>query len=412
MSVDLDLSISTVLAPISQLLRQKIGIDPQIMGDRAIARAIETCFARSTHNDLSRYLNSLPTSAQALDELIEQIVIPETYFFRDRKPFEYLIQQVKARLISPPLNILSIPCSTGEEPYSIAIAFLEAGLASHQLQIDAIDISHRAITKAKRGVYGKNSFRGDQWIPADRYFQSSASGHAVTPTVRNLVNFRQGNLLDQFTRITVKYDIIFCRNLLIYLDSAVCQQTFTTLWNLLQPAGLLFIGASETGKVDETLFKSLRQPFTFGYQKVQTNPTPALITPDISPIAPSRAVKPKIERNRSATPRAAPADIQQSEPVNSLTIAQQLADRGKIEAAITQCQICLKQESTNAAVYTLLGTLHQAKSEPTQAEIYLRKALYLNPHDYDALTHLALLKESLGDTDGAKMLQQRIQKLP
>lgn len=399
---------SISLAPIAKLLHQKLGIDPQIIGDRAITRAVESCCSSGNYADLNSYIKTLQTSHQALNELIEQIVIPETYFFRDRKPFEFLFQFIKANPVTQPLNILSLPCSTGEEPYSIAITLLEAGLLPNQFHIDAIDISHRAITKAKRAVYGKNSFRGDQWIPLDRYFQSTPTGQEVMPLIRNLVNFKQGNLLDQFTNITAKYNIIFCRNLLIYLDTNVCDQTFETFWKLLQPDGLLFIGASETGKVNEGLFSSIRQPFTFGYQKKSPQPSQTLVPkvshPDLA--SPNINASPTANLRTRAAPKHSPPEVP-----NHFILAQQLADRGEIEAAIEQCKIHLTQDSTNADAYTLLGTLYQAKSEVTQAVNYFRKALYLNPNDSQALSQLALLKESLGDTGGAQILQQRLRKL-
>jgi chemotaxis protein methyltransferase WspC len=410
MSVRLSTTESIFLAPIAKLLHQKIGVDPEIIGDRAITRAIDICYSSGSYADLNSYIKTLQTSHQALNELIEQIVIPETYFFRDRKPFEFLLQYVKENPVTQPLNILSIPCSTGEEPYSIAITLLEAGLLAHQFRIDAIDISHRAIDKAKRALYGKNSFRGEQWISLDRYFQSNSAGQEIIPSVRNLVNFKQGNLLDQFTNITAKYNIIFCRNLLIYLDSNVCNQAFETFWKLLQPDGLLFIGASETGKVNEDLFSSIRQPFTFGYQKKSSQPSQALAPkvsyPDVASPNTNTNASSTINLRTRAAPNHAPPEVP-----NHFILAQQLADRGEIEAAIDQCKIHLTQDSTNADVYTLLGTLHQAKSEVTQAADYFRKALYLNPSDSSALSQLALLKESLGDTDGTRILQKRLRKL-
>jgi chemotaxis protein methyltransferase WspC len=398
------------LDAIAQLLCQKTGIDSNIINRRSLTKAIET-YCVQGGCDIRTYLHLLRNSAPAMDELIEQIVVPETYFFRDRKPFECLQKFVQTRSIAQPLKILSIPCSTGEEPYSIAITLLEAGLSSHQFQIEAIDISHRAIAKAKRGIYGKNSFRGEPWIPLDRYFQVSEKDYALRPDIRKLVNFKQGNLLEQRTSQSIQYDVIFCRNLLIYLDSEVCAQAFETFWHLLRSDGLLFIGGSETGKVNEDLFKSLRQPFTFGYRRHSDGSTPAASLKSMQGAMTKPTVMQHPSLNQTTNPRIVPTVIQRSPPVNSLAIAQQLADQGKTEEAIAHCQNCLQQESTNADAYTLLGILYQAKSELSQAEQYFRKALYLNPNDYNALAHLALLKESLGDIDSAKTLQRRIQKL-
>jgi chemotaxis protein methyltransferase WspC len=98
-------------------------------------------------------------------------------------------------------------------------------------------------------------------------------------------------------------------------------------------------------------------------------------------------------------------------PKLTLSFARELADTGQVEAAIERCKEYLERHYTNDEAYTLLGTLHQTKAEYTQAEQYFRKALYLNPNCYEALMHLALLKEHRGDITGAQNLQQRIQKL-
>jgi chemotaxis protein methyltransferase WspC len=409
MSLKLSSTESIPLTPIAEILRQKIGIDPKIINDRTLARAVESCYSSGQYADTNSYIKTLQTSHQAFNELIEKIVVPETYFFRDRKPFEFLLHYIKSHPATQPLNILSLPCSTGEEPYSIAMTLLEAGLSQNQFCIDAIDISHSAIAKAKRALYGRNSFRDQECFSIDPYFQSTPTGREITPFVRNLVNFKQGNLLDQFTDTAISYNIIFCRNLLIYLDRDVCNQTFETFWKLLHPEGLLFIGASETGKVNQNLFSSIRQPFTFGYQKKTPQPNrplePRVSYPDV--ISPS--IKASLSTIRLT--RADPNSHSSPNVSNNFVLAQQLANQGEIEAAIATCRTHLVQDSTSAETYTLLGVLHQAKSEVIEAGDYFRKALYLNPNDSIALRQLALLKESLGDTDGSKIIQQRLRKL-
>ncbi|BAU15485.1 TPR repeat-containing CheR-type MCP methyltransferase [Leptolyngbya sp. NIES-3755] len=379
------------ISAIATLLSQTMGIDVEVIGTRKLTRAISTQW---NSTDFDAYFSVLKTSPQALEALIEQIVVPETYFFRDRKPFEFLIEQVRSR---ESIRVLSAPCSTGEEPYSIAISLIEAGLSIEQFSIDAIDISQVAITKAKRGIYGKNSFRGEAWIDRDRYFRSTQDGDEIAPTLRKTVNFRQANLLTAFSVAQPAYDVIFCRNLLIYLDRAACTQVFNTLEQLLLPNGLLFVGASETAKVPGGKFTSVRQPFTFAFQK-STKPSVSNyreVPPDLPQTIPKSRVRSKPKK----------------QPLTNLELARQLADMGQIEAAIAQCQAHLQQDCTNPDVYNLLGTLHQVKAEIIHAERYFQKALYLNPNHYNALLSLALLKEGRGDLQGAKLLQQRIQNL-
>ncbi|MGG6263796.1 CheR family methyltransferase [Leptolyngbya sp. AN03gr2] len=387
------------MSAIATLLSQTIGIDVEIIGTRNLMRAIST---QCDSTDIDAYFNVLCSSPQALEALIEQIVIPETYFFRDRKPFEFLIESVRSRSLKT-VRVLSAPCSTGEEPYSIAISLIEAGLSIDCFSIDAIDISKVAIAKAKRGIYGKNSFRGEAWIDRDRYFRSTKEGHEIDPTIRKTVNFRQGNLLTAFSNVQPTYDVIFCRNLLIYLERAACTQVFNTLEQLLLPNGLLFVGASETAKVPGNRFTSVRQPFTFAFQKTDpaTKPSRSECT-EVQQTLDRTIVKPSIIRSSPRKQAANPTDLE---------LARQYADVGQIEAAIAHCQAHLQRDCTDAEVYTLLGTLHQVKAEINHAERYFQKALYLNPNHYDALVSLALIKEGRGDLSGAKILQQRLGKL-
>lgn len=429
------------LAKIETLLSQKIGIAANIIGERKIAKAAQNRQFACGLPDLDTYFKVLQTSTQELEELIEKIVVPETWFFRDRKPFDLLINYVRSEWLkksgSTKLRLLSVPCSSGEEPYSMAIALLEAGLSVNRFSIDAIDISKQAIAKAQRGIYGKNSFRGEDWIERDRYFQETVAGYEVIPAVRNIVKFRQGNLLDVFSAAETKYNIIFCRNLLIYLEPTACTQVFNTLDRLLLPNGLLFVGSAETGKVPSEPFISIRQSFTFAYRKsdmIQLQ-SPLIETSASTELKQSlpfkKSHRPKMEQpralvgntsslasvNRHAASQLPSKAIQSTDRGSSiktnhgLELARKLADVGQVEKAINHCQEYLARDFTNVEAYTLLGTLYQAKTENDRAERYFQKALYLDPNCYQALINLSLLKEHRGDIVGAKILKQRLQKL-
>ncbi len=407
------------LLAIEALLQQKIGLDPQIMGSRKIARAVETRCKILAQFNLETYLEQLQRSAQELAELIELIVVPETWFFRDRQPFQFLINQARSQGFSKRsrLRLLSAPCASGEEPYSIAIALLEAGLSPDQFRIDAIDISRSAIAKAQSACYRQNSFRGAEFISKTPYFQETAAGYTVLPWVQNTVKFRQANILEAFPTLQSQYDVIFCRNLLIYLPGETCDRLLNLLTSLLLPQGLLFVGASETARVasftasasDSVPLISVRQPFTFAYQKNSSK---------VSVQAPNQPL-PKPSFKSISTP-AHPAKLANlpvtfNPPISqsTLTLAhiQQLADQGEIQTALEHCQHYLEGDRTSAPAYTLLGTLYQAQTDNSLAEKCFQKALYLDPNFDEALIHLALLKEYRGDFTGAKILKQRLQKL-
>lgn len=404
------------LAAIETLLKQKIGLDSTTIGSHTIKRAVENRCSACGLSDINTYLQVLQSSPQEFAELVEKIVVPETYFFRDSKSFDFLINFVRSEWApsssNSVLRLLSVPCSTGEEPYSMAIALIEAGLPTNRFRIDAVDISKYALDKAKRGIYGKNSFRGKEFIDKSRYFQQTQEGYEVNSSVRNTVTFRQNNILNASAFNQARYDIIFCRNLLIYLAPSACAEVFNILNKLLLPQGLLFVGAAETGKVPSNYFTSIRQSFTFAYRKVESvklqSPNLNELSTKESNIKLDRTIPKPVEisslNNKPDTTAANDSNL-------NLKEARQLADEGQVETAINYCHQYINHEQTNADAYALLGTLHQAKTQNTQAEKYFQKALYLNPNCYEALINLALLKEHRGDVVGASILQQRIQKL-
>jgi chemotaxis protein methyltransferase WspC len=407
-----------VLVEIEALLSKRIGLDAKTVSSRKIARVAEARRLACGLSDLEAYLKLLKASPQELEELVELIVVPETWFFRDRKPFEFLKQYVLGEWLPKSgqavLRLLSVPCSTGEEPYSLAITLLEAGLSPKQFQIDAIDISKKAIDKAKRAVYNKNSFRGEDFIDRSRYFKQTEAGYELSLLVRQSVNFQQGNLLNSSTFLGKQYDIIFCRNVLIYLQSSACDQALDILNRSLVPGGLLFLGASETGKIDTEKFTSVRQPFTFAYQKAGQQ---KLKKVSASPVA-SSSKSFQVAKKLSDKPVAKTPPTQSSPQVfisqpsyPDLQEVKSLANRGQLEEALTLCKTYLSYNRMSAAAYTLLAQLYQAQGNDTQAEHYFQRALYLEPNSIEALIHLALLKESCGETRQAEILQQRIQRL-
>src|SRR6476646_1464122 len=168
-----------IQAAIENLLKQKIGLNAAAIGSNTIARSVRHRMAHCSLEDPVAYLSQLQTSTAELDALIETIVVPETWFFRDREPFVLLAHYVVSEwLPAHPhqiLRILSAPCSTGEEPYSIAIALLEAGLSASQFRIDAIDISQTALQKAQQAVYDEYSFRGNAGLVRKEETQVQAS---------------------------------------------------------------------------------------------------------------------------------------------------------------------------------------------------------------------------------------------
>lgn len=441
---------------IEALLRRSIGLEANSLGSQVIIGAVEQRCRAVGIVDLATYYTKLLTNPSELEALVEAVVVPETWFFRDREPFNYLGQYIKTAWLANPsrvFNILSAPCATGEEPYSIAITLLEAGLSPTNFRLDALDISKVALTKARQAVYSPNSFRGENYGNnynfRERYFHPVGNNYQLKESIASTVNFQQGNLLDlnldpNLAQQQGFYDVIFCRNVLIYFDLMARNRTIEHLHYLLKTKGLIFVGHSETGQISTSpRFTSVPHPLAFAYQKI--SPT-QILNPLLKPTSPNTLFsspsqisskfisKHPVDRpslplpthpqniipNRplKSSDKSLDKSLEKASPessknilVNTLASARNLADRGQLDAAIIACKNYLQENRTSAEAHYLLGELHQAQGYLEQAELNFEKAIYLNPHLEEALVHLALIKEQQGDLDRAAIIWQRVQRL-
>ena len=228
-------------------LKERIGLDVASVGEAIIERAVRQRCQSSQSQSAEAYWQHLQTSHDEQQALIEAVIVPETWFFRYPESFATLARLAQARLAEinqmRALRILSLPCSTGEEPYSIAMALLDAGLAPHQFKVQGMDVSPLSVERARRGVYGKNSFRGADLEFRDRHFTEDAGNYRIADRVREQVRLQVGNLLDPALLANEPtYDFVFCRNLLIYFDQPTQKQVFDVLKALTHVDGVLFIG--------------------------------------------------------------------------------------------------------------------------------------------------------------------------
>jgi chemotaxis protein methyltransferase WspC len=408
---------------IEQLLREEIGLDAASVGSSSIERTIRL---RMKHLGLKRpedYVELLQSTRGEMEELVESVVITETWFFRDRDPFVAFAQLALdwlSRSRADPLRILSVPCSSGEEPYSLAMALLDAPLLPERFMIDGVDISAHALARAERAVYGKNSFRGKVLDFRGRYFQQTKDGFALLPRVRECVRFHRANLLDDKSLAGQGgYDFIFCRNLLIYFDRATQALALERLHHLLSPEGMLFVGTAELPLAIRHGFVSANVPMAFVCRKAGTAPIAMPATSRQRVARPLRPVPtpPRDPQKRSAPvtespPASAPAPSRAVEPtvVLDLADARQLADRGRLDEAAAICQSHLQANGPSAQAYYLLGLVHDANGVPTAMDYY-RKALYLEPDHHESLLQMALLLEKNGNAHAARTYKRRAERI-
>ncbi len=399
---------------IEALLRKGIGLDAASIGSPLIERTVRQRMKMHGLNATAEYKQMLLHSPAEFNELIEAIVVTETWFFRDREPFNAFTLIAAGEWLpkhpDEPMRILSVPCSSGEEPYSLAMCLLDAGVEQERFQIDAVDISQNALLRAARGIYGKNSFRGQELAFRDRHFTEVKDGFALSAIVRQQVNFQRDNVLDDgFMMDSPPYDFIFCRNLLIYFDRATQDLTLAKLHRLLAADGMLFVGPAELPLVAESGFASANLPHVFACRKAGDPAAPPQARPRTKK-PPRRAPEPDGPPN--ATPDLAAAnsaDSDREHNLGSLRLARRLADSGQLDEAAALCQAHLAQHQDCAEAYYLLGLMKDATDNPEAMELY-RKALYLDPNHYETLVHAALWLEKHGDPIAAQSFKRRAER--
>ncbi len=427
---------------IEALLKDKIGLDVKTIGEASIKNAVKHCLNASGCSDLNAYYQALISSDVELKRLVEAVVIPETWFFRDDVPFNVLTSNVNNNWLDSEesdrkLKVLSMPCSTGEEPYTIAMALDKIGFPEKRVEIDAIDISQQSLDKAKKGVYRPNSFRSDDLSFRDDYFTKVSEGYRLKSNIRRRVNFQQGNLLrDDLSQFDLHYDVIFCRNLLIYFDSQDQQTAVRKLYNMLADDGVLFVGHAEANNNVNQLFRSLRIRGSFSFvkkneyelselngnydEKVSKFSTKHRELPTIShagvSLNPVNGNKKTVGVHSADNKPFSDYHIGIGSKVDGeldeqvlISKAHRLADEGRLDEAEATCQQLIINFSSADAFY-LLGVVYDATNRSGMAESMFRKAIYLMPNHIEALIHLALHVEINGSVEEALSLRRRAER--
>jgi chemotaxis protein methyltransferase CheR len=211
-----------------------------------------------------------------IEHLVNAFTVNETYFYREEHQLrcmtsDLLDDVVRGKPAGEPIRIWSIPCSTGDEPYSIAIWLMEnwTQVDSYDIEIVGSDIDTRALEAAADGVYGDRALMRLSKDIIDRYFQPVAGDmHQIDPGLRNSIQFTRTNLIDPTDMARYRdFDIVFCRNVLIYFDDSSRRIAAENLYDCLRPGGYICLGHSETMSRISPLFRVRRFSDAIVYQK-------------------------------------------------------------------------------------------------------------------------------------------------
>jgi chemotaxis protein methyltransferase WspC len=402
---------------IEKMLREKMGLDAASVGSGSIQRVIRLRMKALGIADATAYRELLKRSRAEWEELVEAVVVTETWFFRDPEAFSVVVEAARSFLPGSTLRVLTIPCSSGEEPFSLAIALRDAGVAAGRVRIDATDISSRALTRARSGVYPKNSFRGKDLAYRERYFHSTKAGFVLRPEIRNSVNFIEGNLLNSdFASGQQSYDFVFCRNLLIYFDRPTQRKALEKLDTLLAPSGILFVGPAEQPLALEHGFVSTNHSKAFACRRPSAarhleerfevwqiqSPSPV----SFSHVSDTRPIN---EASDLAGIGRTPGQSEGLPVPADLETASRLADAGQLQDAAAICERHLGSDCDSAQGWYLLGLIRDASGDVSAVDCY-RKALYLKPDHYETLLQMAMWLQKNGDAARARTFKARAER--
>lgn len=267
-----------------KLLKDRSGLDLSADKQYLVESRLVPLARRAGLPGLPELVQKLRSSADALTtDVVEAMTTNETFFFRDKVPFDHLRQTIlpdllHARANRRSLRIWCAASSTGQEPYSIAMCLRELGstLAGWRIEILATDLSQAVLEKSKAGIFSQ--FEVQRGLPIQflvKYFTQTGELWQLNADIRAMVQHRQLNLLQDFAHLGT-FDVIFCRNVLIYFDQDTKAHIFGRLARVLEPDGYLLLGAAETVVGLTEAFKPC--PERRGLYRSSAAPTPHVAT--------------------------------------------------------------------------------------------------------------------------------------
>lgn len=394
--------MNQIIKKIKTYISMKIGMHEKHIDDNACMRILIARMEALELETVAAYEQYITESNVEFQLFIEGIVNTETWFFRDVGLFSSLIESVIRPRLSKkskiPVDILFLPCSSGEEPYTLLMAMDKAEIDLSAVNIVALDISLKAIAKAKEGIYDENSFRGKNLQYRNLYFSTLEEQHyRLDRRFTEKVAFLTGNIASSTLPLKPEsFDVIVCRNLLMYLHKTAQKKAFEHFYHLLRKDGILILTSVESAIAGR-----------FGYQSHSfRNRGIYYKKNDLTSIVHADARNNIHEIKEPAAPEKKTASPANKESECSLETAQYWADVAEYQKAKSLCLKYLAQHKSSAEAHFLMGVIHHAQGNEERAEDFFQKTVYLNPKHHEALIYLSLLCEKKSDPHQAEIFRQ------
>ena len=399
----------TELQPFKDLVAQRCGLTFDETSETNLRSALDKRVVATGAGAFASYFTRLIGDEAEFHELVALLTVNETYFFREPTQLTLLTDGLLPRLMAGrdghgPIRILSAGCSTGEEPYSIAIALKEkfGDGVGHLVSITAADIDHRALTCARRAEYGEFSFRALSATVRDRPFEQTAPRrYTLHPGVRSLVQFHHLNLLSPaYPRALHDFDIVFFRNVSIYFDVETRKTILANLRAIMAEGGFLVLGASETLANDLGVFHLVEEGGGFYFAKTTSasehRPAPKRPDPpprmDATPTMVGAALPP------SSPPPSPPPKADWSAALEAVRV---LVRRKKHQEALDLIRSLPAATPADVRSWLLEGHVRLQMRQFAEAAAIAARAVDHDPWAVDALMLLALVAKWQGDEAAA-----------
>lgn len=429
MTADFSEALPVELPEFAALIAQRTGLCIPERDWPRLGRLLSQQGGMPGNRNANEYFQKLAgqtgTACELWRELARELTIGESYFFRDQGQMALLREHLLPELISRnaasrSLRLWSAGCSTGEEPLTLAMLLDELlpERASWSVTILGTDLNPAAIAKAKAGIFGTWSFRG---VPPEiraRYFRACGNDWVVDPRLLSQLTLREGNLLaDAFPQAAEGlFDLILCRNVFIYFDTGATTKILKKFSAALRETGYLMTGHSETHGIQAGGLQRIHLPGSLVYQraaKCASEAAPAPATPAVPLRKPSQPTLPLSTPLRPTALPAAPVSPSASDLLRS---AQNCANLGRYEEAVTLCRRASEADPLLAPAHFLAAQLAEQRGELEEASLRFKRVIYLAPDFAPAYVELGSLYAAQGDTARAARMRTTagalLKKLP
>ncbi|HEY5540682.1 MAG TPA: CheR family methyltransferase [Coriobacteriia bacterium] len=397
--------------------------------------------------DYDEYYSMLLSSEDEFKELMNLVTINETSFFRFPAQFDALRDLVIPEILERKSNLgrsfraWSAGCSTGEEPYTIAMTLLDSALEStgHRCEVMGTDVSTQALDRAREAVYPARSLANLPQDVVQRWFEPVKGGHRPVRRVRDIVDLSYHNLVKEPYPLALlsNWDLIFCRNVTIYFRPESTRRVVDNFFESLNPGGYLFIGHSETLTTISDRFEPVELGGVFLYRKpmrrihsfdsvakrrTEDTDRPTVAEPNAANASPASAVTSRPETASQAAELVAAAQelLEQGRPVEARAAAEKAlqieprsveamlvrayahADSGDFVEAITEANAALAIDPLHAPARYILGIIYQRQGDTMAALNEFKRTIYIDHEFVLAHFNAANIHRARGAIDDAR----------